>query len=70
MSCRKAGLNPGRDFDLSTMRQLGASGSPLPGEGYRWVYEQFGDGCLLNVGSGGTDVCSGLVQAQHDLASL
>lgn len=63
MSCRKAGLNPGRDYDLSTMRQLGASGSPLPREGYHWCYEQFGAGTLLNVGSGGTDVCCGLVQA-------
>ncbi len=63
MSCRKAGLQPGREHDLSTMRQLGASGSPLPREGYHWCYEQFGAGTLLNVGSGGTDVCCGLVQA-------
>ncbi|MEI2765593.1 MAG: acetoacetate--CoA ligase [Dermatophilaceae bacterium] len=63
MQCRKEGRQPGRDFDLSTVRQLGASGSPLPVEGYRWCHEQFGDGVLLNVGSGGTDVCCGLIQA-------
>ena len=43
------------------MRQIGAAGSPLPPEGYRWVAEHF-PGVLLNVGSGGTDVCSGIVQ--------
>ncbi|GAA4993269.1 acetoacetate--CoA ligase [Yinghuangia aomiensis] len=62
MACRRAGLNPGRDHDLSALRQIGAAGSPLPPEGYRWVHEQFGDRVLLNVGSGGTDVCSGIVQ--------
>jgi acetoacetyl-CoA synthetase len=61
MACRKEGIRPAHDFDLR-IRQIGAAGSPLPAEGYRWVYEQFGDGVLLNVGSGGTDVCSGIVQ--------
>ena len=50
------------EFDLSRLRQIGAAGSPLPPEGYRWVAEQFGPDVLLNVGSGGTDVCSGIVQ--------
>jgi acetoacetyl-CoA synthetase len=62
MATRKAGLNPGKEFDLSRVRQIGAAGSPLPAEGYEWVYEQFGPDVLLNVGSGGTDVCSGIVQ--------
>jgi acetoacetyl-CoA synthetase len=61
MACRKEGVQPARQFDLR-IRQIGAAGSPLPAEGYGWVYEQFGDGVLLNVGSGGTDVCSGIVQ--------
>ncbi|MGO9960074.1 MAG: acetoacetate--CoA ligase [Solirubrobacteraceae bacterium] len=62
MGCRKAGLRPARDFDLSSIRQLGAAGSPLPPEGFDWVYEQLGPDVLLNVGSGGTDVCTGIVQ--------
>jgi acetoacetyl-CoA synthetase len=62
MGCRKAGLQPGRDNDLSSIRQLAAAGSPLPVEGFQWVYEQLGPDVLLNVGSGGTDVCSGIVQ--------
>ena len=63
MACRKAGLNPGRDLDLSAAAVLAASGSPLPREGFEWAHQQFGDGVLLNVGSGGTDVCGGLVQS-------
>jgi acetoacetyl-CoA synthetase len=62
MACRKAGLRPGHDLDLSSIRQLIAGGSPLPAEGYDWIYEQLGREVLLNVGSGGTDVCCGVVQ--------
>jgi acetoacetyl-CoA synthetase len=62
MACRKAGLRPGHDFDLSSIRQLIAGGSPLPAEGFDWIYEQLGPDVLLNVGSGGTDVCCGVVQ--------
>ena len=61
MGCRKAGLDLTR-LDLSSIRQLGAAGSPLPTEGYAWVYEQLGPDVLLNCGSGGTDVCTGIVQ--------
>src|SRR4029079_10250511 len=61
MGCRKAGLDLTR-LDLTSIRQLGAAGSPLPAEGYAWVYEQLGPDVLLNVGSGGTDVCTGIVQ--------
>jgi acetoacetyl-CoA synthetase len=62
MACRQEGVRPAAEFDLSRVRQIGAAGSPLPPEGYRWVAEQFGPDVLLNVGSGGTDVCSGIVQ--------
>jgi acetoacetyl-CoA synthetase len=63
MACRKTGLRPAEEFDLSRLRQIGVAGSPFPAEGFRWVAEQFGDAVLLNVGSGGTEVCTGLVQA-------
>lgn len=53
--------HPAEDYDLSSIRQLGVVGSPLPAAAFAWVYEQFGDRVLLNVGSGGTDVCTGLV---------
>ncbi len=59
-ACRKAGLQPGRECDLSSIRVFCTAGSPLPAEGYRYVYEQMPD-VLLNNGSGGTDVCTGIV---------
>ena len=62
MACRKADLRPAEQFDLSSLRQLGAAGSPLPAEGFDWVYERLGPDLLLNLGSGGTDVCTGIVQ--------
>lgn len=62
MACRKDGVRPTEEFDLPAIRHLPVAGSPLPPEGFRWIHEQFGDAVLLNVGSGGTDVCSGLVQ--------
>jgi acetoacetyl-CoA synthetase len=61
MACRKAGVDL-RDLDLSSIRQFCAAGSPLPPEGFDWIYEQLGPDVLLNVGSGGTDVCTGMVQ--------
>ena len=61
MACRKAGLEPGREYDLGSIRVFGTAGSPLPTEAYRYVYEQLGPDVLLINGSGGTDVCSGIV---------
>ena len=61
MACRKAGLEPGRQHDLSSIGVFGTAGSPLAVEGYRYVYEQLGPDVLLVNGSGGTDVCSGIV---------
>ena len=61
MACRKAGIDLRNDFDLSALHTLCTAGSPLPAEGYRWVYEQLGPDVLLVNGSGGTDVCTGIV---------
>ncbi len=61
MACRKGSVDL-RDMDLSSIRQFCAAGSPLPPDGFDWIYEQLGSDVLLNVGSGGTDVCTGMVQ--------
>ena len=63
MACRTEGVRPAQEHDLSRLRQLGVAGSPFPPEGFHWVAEQLGPRVVLNVGSGGTDVCTGLVQA-------
>jgi acetoacetyl-CoA synthetase len=62
MACRKEGLEPGRRYDLTSIRMLCEAGSPLPLEGYEWLYQQVSSDVYLNVGSGGTDVCTGIVQ--------
>ncbi len=61
MACAKAGLSPRRELDLAALRGIGSTGSPLPPEGFRWVYEQVGTGLQLGSFSGGTDLCTGFV---------
>ena len=60
-ACRKA------ELDLTTIEGLAltrvcTAGSPLPPDTARWLVESLGPGCQLINGSGGTDVCSGMVQ--------
>ena len=59
--CMKAEIEPGRDYNLSKLRTIGSTGSPLPPEGFRWVYEHVKRDLWLASISGGTDVCSGFV---------
>ncbi len=61
LACMKAGLRPGREFDLSHLRALGSTGAPLPPEGFQWVYRNVRDDLLLASVSGGTDVCTAFV---------
>jgi acetoacetyl-CoA synthetase len=58
---QKAGLRPGEEYDLSALRAIGSTGSPLPPEGFSWVYEAVRKDLLLGSLSGGTDVCTGFV---------
>jgi acetoacetyl-CoA synthetase len=60
-ACRKAGITPGADLDLSAVRAVGSTGAPLPAEGFRWVYEAVSPDVLLSPISGGTDICSAFV---------
>ncbi len=60
-SCIKAGIEPAAGRDLSRIRSLGSTGSPLSPEGFDWLYEQLGDRLWLFSTSGGTDVCTAFV---------
>jgi acetoacetyl-CoA synthetase len=62
-NCMKAGLRPGDRFDLSALRAIGSTGSPLPPEAYRWVYDAVKRDVWLASTSGGTDVCSSFLSA-------
>ncbi len=59
----KAGMKPSDRFDLSALRTVGCTGSPLTPEGYRWVYEHVHPDVLLASISGGTDPGAAFVGA-------
>jgi acetoacetyl-CoA synthetase len=64
LACMKEGLRPAAEHDLSGLKGVGSTGSPLPPEGFRWVYQEVGTrspGLILGSLSGGTDVCTGFV---------
>ncbi len=60
-SCMKAGIEPGQTYDLSRLKGIGSTGSPLPPEGFHWVYEHIKKDVWLVSTSGGTDVCAPFV---------
>ena len=57
----KAGVEPRAGRDLSALRAVGSTGSPLAPEGFRWIYDQLGSDTWLFSTSGGTDMCTAFV---------
>jgi acetoacetyl-CoA synthetase len=60
-ACMKAGIEPGKQHDLSNLKVIGSTASPLSPEGFEWVYEHVKRDLLLASISGGTDVCTAFV---------
>jgi len=60
-ACMKAGVEPAAGRDLSKLRAVGSTGSPLSPEGFRWVYDHVGEDTWLFSTSGGTDLCTAFV---------
>ena len=60
-SCEKAGIEPASECDLGALRAIGATGSPLSPESFRWVYGHVKPDVWLFSTSGGTDVCTAFV---------
>ncbi|MFI1965085.1 acetoacetate--CoA ligase [Streptomyces pathocidini] len=58
MACRKVDVHPGRDLDLSRVRCVATTGSPLPPDGFRWIHDEVAEDLWIASVSGGTDVCS------------
>jgi len=54
----KLGLTPGKTHDLSKLRAMFSTGSPLSPEGFDWVYREIKQDILLASISGGTDIVS------------
>ena len=59
--CMQAGLEPGREYNLSHLKAIGSTGSPLSVEGFKWVYKKVKGDILLGSTSGGTDPCTGFL---------
>jgi acetoacetyl-CoA synthetase len=60
-SLTKAGVEPGAGRDLTRLRSVGSTGSPLAAEGFDWVYDKLGSDTWLFSMSGGTDMCTAFV---------
>ena len=61
INCMKEGLRPRDLVDLKNLRAINATGSPLPTDAYRWVYDAVKPDLWLASISGGTDIASGFV---------
>lgn len=73
ISCRAAGLSLGHVDDLSAIRALGSTGSPLPAEVQQWGCDQFAaigkpDIWWCNI-SGGTDLFAAFLSGNRELPS-
>jgi acetoacetyl-CoA synthetase len=60
-SWRKESINPASKFDLSHLRTMASTGSPLAPSGFDWVSEKVSKSVHLASIAGGTDVCGCLV---------
>lgn len=61
INCMKDGLRPRDLVQLEKLRAINATGSPLPIDAYRWVYDAVKPDLWLASISGGTDIASGFV---------
>nr|WP_198415833.1 acetoacetate--CoA ligase [Cryobacterium glaciale] len=57
----KAGLTPGSSRDLSKLRSILSTGSPLPDSTWLWVHDHVKHNVHLGSDTGGTDICSGFI---------
>ncbi len=57
-ACAKAGLQPARTHDLTALRSVLSTGSPLLPESFDYVYEHVKSDLQLSSISGGTDIIS------------
>jgi acetoacetyl-CoA synthetase len=60
-ACLKQGLRPRDDYDVSSIRAIGSTGSPLSSEGFRWIADAVGSDVQIISCSGGTDLCTAFV---------
>ncbi|KIN70112.1 Acetoacetyl-CoA synthetase [Sulfitobacter donghicola DSW-25 = KCTC 12864 = JCM 14565] len=66
--CLKAGVKPIEEVDLSALRSLGSTGSPLGADAYDWVYRDVKEDIWLAPVSGGTDLAGAFVLGHPAMA--
>ena len=70
-SCLKAGVEPMREADLSALRAVGSTGSPLADEAYQWIWDRLprpgGAPMWIACISGGTDFAGAFVAGNRTL---
>ena len=67
-SCMKAGINPNAEADLSALRSVGSTGSPLSPDAYHWIYQHVCNGDIwLTPMSGGTDLAGPFIAGNPTL---
>ncbi len=60
-ACMKGGVKPAEGRDLSALKAVGSTGSPLSPEAFEWIYDELGTDTWLFSTSGGTDLCTAFV---------
>ncbi|MBV1917487.1 MAG: acetoacetate--CoA ligase [Sphingomonadaceae bacterium] len=60
-ACMKEGQRPGDEFDLSSVRSIGSTGSPLSVDAFAWCYDAVKSDAHIASSSGGTDVGGGFI---------
>ena len=53
---KSQGLRPGKDYDLSALREISQTGSPLSADGFEYAYQEIKKDLHFNSISGGTDI--------------
>ncbi|MGQ9695192.1 MAG: acetoacetate--CoA ligase [Thermodesulfobacteriota bacterium] len=53
---KSQGLKPGKSYDLSALREISQTGSPLSAEGFEYVYQEIKKDLHFNSIAGGTDI--------------
>lgn len=61
LSCKKEHLEVNKKYNLTHLRSLGSTGSPLPTDGFEYIYQHIKKDAWLISLSGGTDICSAFV---------
>ena len=56
-ACQNKTVTPNDDFDLSSIKTVGSTGSVLSPDGFQWIYDNISDNVYISSLSGGTDIC-------------